>query len=272
MHSRLRRVLPAATAALLAVGTAACLTSAGATGTASAQTRRELFAELTPTRLANCTLTRYGVPHDGGYLMCANLMGGATSAYSYGIEGRDDWGCDVSAQLHATVHEYDCFDPRQPVCQRGALRFHGECIGETKATIDGRPFDTLSAQIAANGDAGKRLIMKMDVEGAEWASLLSTPDDQLDRIDQLAIEFHHVEDQTFVATVRKLKQHFYVVHFHANNNGCQQGLGPFTSWANEVLFVNKRVGQLDSTGARPVLPNALDSINNTTRGDCQPEF
>src|SRR5689334_15460099 len=61
--------------------------------------QEELFAQLRPVKLQNCRLKRYGVPHDGGYLMCENLMGAATAAYSYGIDGRDDWGCDVSRQL-----------------------------------------------------------------------------------------------------------------------------------------------------------------------------
>ena len=45
--------------------------------------------------------------------------------------------------------------------------FHGECVaGETSVT-DGRPFDTPENQFAKNGDAGKQVIVKMDVEGAE---------------------------------------------------------------------------------------------------------
>jgi hypothetical protein len=38
----------------------------------------------------------------------------------------------------------------------------------TKSPQDGRVFDTLQNQIAKNLDAGKRLIVKSDVEGAEW--------------------------------------------------------------------------------------------------------
>src|SRR5436190_14707962 len=86
--------------------------------------RRELFAALTPSKLANCTLKRYGDPNDGGYLLCENLMGDATAAYSYGIDGRDQWGCEVSQQLHATVHEYDCFNTTRPMCDRGSFLFH----------------------------------------------------------------------------------------------------------------------------------------------------
>jgi hypothetical protein len=233
---------------------------------------RAVFEELRPVRLKNCTLKRYGVQNDGGYLMCENLMGQAKAAYSYGIDGRDDWGCDVSQQLRATVHEYDCFNTKRPQCNRGSLTFHEECVGGSAKTSANRIYDTIPRQLKRNGDAGKHLIVKMDIEGDEWASLAATPDEVLDRIDQLAIEFHHKEPAPFAQTVTRLKKQFYVAHFHANNFACMQGMEPFTAWANEVLFVNKRIAVLDSSGGQPDLPNPLDSPNRAGATDCQPVF
>lgn len=234
--------------------------------------RQRLFTALMPSKLANCTLKRYGDSRDGGYLMCENHMADAQAAYSYGIEGRDQWGCDVSRQLRTTVHEYDCFNAQRPLCERGVFQFHEECIGDQALMKDRRPYDTLSNQLTRNGDAGKRLIVKMDVEGAEWASLLATPDSVLDMIDQLVIEFHGTDAATFIDTVDKLKRHFYVAHFHANNYGCDRSFAPLTSWANEVLFLNKRIGVLDASGGIPPLPHPLDAPNNPSRRDCQPIF
>ena len=239
---------------------------------ASAETRRALLSALRPVRLANCTLKRYGDTTDGGYLMCENLMGDAQAAYSYGIDGRDHWGCDVSRQLALTVHQYDCFNLKRFQCDRGRFEFHEECIGDRRATLEGRPFDTLPNQLARNGDAGKRLIVKMDVEGSEWSALLETPDAVLDSIDQLAIEFHGVNDPRFVAVVEKLKRHFYVAHFHSNNWSCDAKLTPMTAWANQALLVSKRVGVLDSSGAPPALPHPLDAPDGPKRPDCQPAF
>jgi len=221
--------------------------------------------------LANCTLRRYGALHDGGYLMCENLMGDARSAYSYGIDGRDDWGCDIAQQLRTAVHEYDCFNLTRPACSRGTLTFHEECIGAATERIAGRAYGTLAGHIEQNGDAGRRLIVKMDVEGAEWASLQAAPVAVLDRIDQLAIEFHRTDDPAFVETVRRLKRYFHVAHLHANNYACDRQLAPFTSAANEVLFVNRRIATIASD-AVPRLPNPLDAPNRTRHQDCQPRF
>ncbi len=240
--------------------------------TSSSAIRRDLFAALTPVRLSNCSLKRYGDARDGGYLLCENLMSEAQAAYSFGIDGRDQWGCDVSRQLRIAVHEYDCFNLTQPLCEGGRFVFHEECVAGTQKTVDGRIYDTMTHQIIRNADAEKHLIVKMDVEGDEWSTLLEAPEAVFERIDQLAIEFHGTNRRTFVATLEKLKRYFYVAHFHANNNACNQRLRPFTSRANEVLLVNKRIAVLDMSGAKPVLPNALDSPNSEGREDCQPAF
>jgi hypothetical protein len=230
--------------------------------------RQELFALVQPVALKNCTLERYGEDHDGGYLVCGNLLKDVQAAYSYGISGYDKWGCDASTKLGVKLHQYDCFDTRQPSCPGGDTVFHAECIGDAAKTEDGRLFDTMQNQLAKNGDAGKRLVVKMDVEGAEWDSLLHAPDATLDRIDQLAIEFHYINDERYVKTVQRLKQFFYVAHVHVNNWSCARGLDPFPGWAFEALLVNKRIGVLDPGQPAPPL-SALAARNRRFWPDCQ---
>jgi hypothetical protein len=236
-------------------------------------TRREvvrgvLFEELKPVRLKNCTLERFGEEYDGGYLLCANLLDPVEAAYSYGISGYDKWGCDVSSRHHIRVHRYDCFDTRNPACPRGDAMFHAECVGSARETIDGRPFDTLANQIAANGDRGRRLVVKMDVEGAEWDSFLYTTDEVLERFDQLVVEFHRTDVDRFLVSMRRLKELFHVVHVHFNNHSCDADIEPFPAWAYEVLLVNKRIAVVDPNGTASG-PNALDRPNDPGSPDCQ---
>ena len=238
--------------------------------------RQLLFDMLQPVALANCRLERFGEPNDGGYLMCGNLLAGIESAYSYGIAGYDKWGCDISTALDVPVHQYDCFDPTQPACPDGKTVFHLECVAGRPATIEGRPFDTIERQVAKNGDRAKRLALKIDVEGAEWDSLLSASDEVLQQIDQMAIEFHWVLDQSrpvqderYARVVRRLKEFFEIAHIHFNNASCIAGLDPFPTWAYEVLFVSKRLAVVDAS-ARPVGLHPLDAPNNPAFEDCQP--
>lgn len=232
------------------------------------QIRQRLLLELQPVVLQNCTLERVGSVYDGGYLMCSNLLGRVQSAYSYGIGPSDDWGCAISLRHGVAVHQYDCFHPPQVSCNGGQAVFHDECIGPRREVIESRVFDTLTDQIFKNGDAGKTLVVKMDVEGAELESLLATPDRVLERMDQLAMEIHGA-DERFLRLVRKLKRTFHLVHLHYNNQACSQRYRPLPAWAYQVLFVNKRMGVRDPTRPAPTLPNALDAPDYSLGRDCQ---
>lgn len=231
--------------------------------------REALHAAFAPVRITNCELQRFGNPNDGGYLMCGNLLAASQSAYSYGINGEDAWGCDVAGPLGIPLHQYDCFNTSVPTCRAGTdARFHAECIGPERATIEDRRFDTFANHVSANGDTGKRLVVKMDVEGSEWRSLAAAPDYLLEAIDQMAVEFHEVEQPHFLETANRLNLFFYVAHVHYNNFLCQPGFDPFPGQVFEVLLVNKRIAVanpwVDARG-----PSPLDAPNNPTVPDCQ---
>jgi hypothetical protein len=240
-------------------------------GPVAMQPRRALMEALRPVALSNCRLERFGEAHDGGYLMCGNLLGGVESGYSYGIAGYDKWGCDISTKLSVKVHQYDCFDTTQPACPAGDTIFHAECVGDATRTVEGRFFDTIEHQLARNGDAGKRIVLKIDVEGAEWDSFIRVPDAVLSRIDQLAVEFHRVrnEDDKYLLVVERLKRFFHVAHLHFNNHSCTSDVEPLPGWAYEVLFVSKRIATVDATRTGVGL-HPLDAPNDPSRADCQP--
>ena len=71
------------------------------------------------------------------------------------------------------------------------------------------------------------LVVKMDVEGAEWDALMQASDATLQQIDQMAIEFHFVNEERFVAVLKRLREFFHVAHLHYNNVSCSEGLDPF---------------------------------------------
>jgi hypothetical protein len=231
--------------------------------------RAAFLAELQPVVLKNCTLKRFGSTNDGGYLICDNLGEEIQSAYSYGVGPNDEFGCDVSRRYRVPVHQYDCFDPARPTCEGGVFRFNNECLGPSAARdSDGHIFDSLQNQIARNGDAGKRLLVKIDIEGAEWDALLATPDAVLDRIDQLAMELHVPNGVTtrHMRAIRKLKEQFHVVNLHYNNCACVSTMEPLRSWAFQVLLVNKRLGVPDPSASASTSP--LNAPDNPNVPDC----
>jgi hypothetical protein len=233
--------------------------------------RELLYAELQPVKLLNCELERFGEANDGGYLVCGNLLGDVASSYSYGISGYDGWGCDISTRLRVPVHQYDCFNTTHPSCPGGRPVFHAECVaGAQSVDAAGRLFDSLQSQFHKNGDAAKRVVVKMDVEGAEWESIRQTPDEVLDQIDQFVFEFHGIDRDTalYLEVMLKLKRRFEIVHLHFNNHACLPGVAPFPAWAYEVTMVNKRLAIVDPAGV-VTSPSPLDAPNSPLSRDCQ---
>jgi len=235
-------------------------------------TRQALLEELQPVALENCTLDRIGGENDTGYLMCKNLMDDLQAAYSYGVEGNDDWGCDISSRYKIVVHQYDCTDPPRSSCPDGRLDFHAECMSDTPRLVNNYWYDTLETQIKNNRDTDKRVVLKMDIEGAEWDALMGTPDEMLARIDQIPMEFHGVNERRFLDVIRKMKQTFYIANLHFNNHACAADAAPMPAWAYQVLFVNKKIGVLDKSVQGTPLPSIRNVRDNPTLPDCQPEI
>jgi len=230
--------------------------------------RAELAEELQPVSLSNCQWDRVGSPNDGGYAMCGNLLAGIETAYSYGIGGNDDWGCEISDKRKVPVHQYDCFHPASPPCSRGNLKLNVECLGPRTETQDGRAFDTLASQIARNGDAARPKVVKIDIEGAEWQAILAAPDELFDTIVQMPMELHGTDTQEVLDGLRKLKKHFYLVSVHFNNWRCSTDYAPFPTFAYQVLLVNRKIGIVGRPPAgAPTLASVL-APDNTRAPEC----
>ena len=92
--------------------------------------------------------------------------------------------------------------------------------------------NTIENHINHNGDRDKKLVLKMDVEGDEWETLLHIPISILNLFYQIIIEVHCVHsimpgsiginlsearigEKTNV--IRKINDYFYLYHVHANN-------------------------------------------------------
>ena len=236
---------------------------------AARKLREAILAELQPVALKNCTLKRFGSANDGGYLMCENLIEPLDAAYSYGVGSNDDWGCELSRRYHVPVHQYDCFDPARPTCNGGTFVFHDECVGNRSGYMGSHLFDTLENQIRKNGDTGRRLIIKMDIEGAEWDALLAAPDELLVSIPQIAMEMHGFDDPKIVEVIRKLKRNFYLVNLHFNNWSCTSRAAPLPAWAYQTHWVNKRIGVRDPDAPVPAPMSPLNAPDSPTWPDCQ---
>lgn len=102
------------------------------------------------------------------------------------------------------------------------------------------------------------LLLQMDIEGAEFSTLLSCPPNVLNRFRIIALEIHFLDAlnleffaSIFEQTLRKLEANFQVVYAHANNCCGFVKVGSYTlPRVIEVTLIRKdriRANDLDSS-------------------------
>lgn len=188
-------------------------------------------------------LVRMGNQYDGGYIMLDDFQGGKI-AYSIGISTDVSWDRDMASKGY-NVYMYDHTIDELPYEDE---RFHFRKRGIASGYVHGRELGTLEDFLAENGHSGmKNMILKMDVENAEWGALCMVPISVLEQFDQIIMELHGMDCidhmvglRTFV--LEKLAVTHTAVHVHYNNIGGEQYLmGKIpVSCAYEVTFANKK--------------------------------
>jgi len=171
---------------------------------------------------------RLGEAFDGGYVTCTDgLDKGLVGAYSYGINGFDGWGMAVASRYHIPLHEYDCTNPKAPrVCQGCEAHFHYECISNARAVPEVN-FKTFSQQLVDSGNfktKDRSLLLKIDVEAAEWQIFAEEPITNLKKFREIVVEYHwlnkvHLHDLYLRAVKNIENAGFAVAHLHGNNFG-----------------------------------------------------
>ena len=228
-------------------------------------TSREYYAELQDLlRLSmpeGFSLVRTGREHDGGYIMLDDFNDGGI-AYSFGISNDVSWDKDMAS------HGYDVFmyDHTIDGLPEKNPRFHWTKQGIADGVTQDDRLKTLDELIRANHHEGKcDMILKMDVEGAEWGFLESVSSETLSQFGQMTFEFHgipnHDRPDLVLEVFRKINRTHQLVHVHANNFGNYISCGgKVFSTLFELSYVLRSKYSF-STDYAPVLPLDIDSPN-----------
>jgi hypothetical protein len=178
---------------------------------------------LSPMDVEGAGFTRLGRRNDGGYVMLDTISADTVdAAYSFGVGHDASWEAAVAA-LGIDVHMFDHTIDRSPLSNP---KCHHVATGVTGHNADPAR-RALGELIAGRGHAGaRRLIMKMDVEGAEWDVFDQAPAEVIEQFSQLVIEFHRLtaaahDERPLARMLRvlgKLHQTHQCVHVHANTN------------------------------------------------------
>ncbi|RXV63790.1 hypothetical protein C6W92_08935 [Roseovarius sp. A46] len=164
-------------------------------------------------------LIRIGDFGDGGYLLPDDLHG-IVACYSPGVSERASFELDL-AKRGIRSFMADASVEKPPMDIPGA-EFMPKFLG------DRNEGDTMTLETWVSGtdpEPTADLLLQMDIEGAEYATLASASRDLLRRFRMIVIEWHHLPSvltkprfqNKAMAAIDKLRDDFVTVHLHANN-------------------------------------------------------
>ena len=177
----------------------------------------EFARAIRPMTGPDLELIRVGGPTDGGYVMAAPLT--ASGALSIGVGSDVSWDQDIAFRgIPVAMFDHTIRKPPQVVPNS---TFHRIGIGPT-TTQTIKPLDQLLEIAGAQGR--NDVLLKMDVEGAEWASLTRPRPANLEPFTQIVVELHglaKLKDERAAAPILTAIEHLTAthapIHVHANN-------------------------------------------------------
>jgi hypothetical protein len=226
----------------------------------------DFLCYLTPRRSVRFGKIRVGRNGDGGYVLLDDFTS-VSAALSFGISTECSWDTAI-AERDIDVYQYDQTVDGPPTAN-ARFRFFRKNI----AAVSSDQTESLGSALAKVPSTAERIILKIDIEGAEWDVFDAATSEELARFAQIVGEFHgfdNVADSAWRDTARrvlaKLRSVFDVVHVHANN------FGPLNIVANvaipsafELTLANRAIYECDETDE--IFPTALDQPNWDGRPD-----
>ena len=228
---------------------------------------REIVELLKPID-SGIDLIRVGGNNDGGYLVPDDLVG-IKHCFSAGVGDVSSFELDC---LHRGIPSFLAdYSVDAPPTELAGCEFSKKFVG----AVNNDQFMTLDRWVAESlvGERDSDLLLQMDVEGAEYETLLSTTSETLKRFRIMVVEFHNMEsvrDKHFcrivLSVLRRIRENFEVVHVHPNNSHSIVSISNVkTPLTFETTFLRKdRVKSL-----KPVnhLPHPLDQPNLSSKAD-----
>jgi hypothetical protein len=226
----------------------------------------DFLSYLTPRRSVRFSKVRLGRDGDGGYVLLDDFTS-VSAALSFGIATDCSWDTAI-AERNIDVYQYDHTVDGPPTAN-ARFRFFKKEI----AAAPSDQAESLGSALAKLPSTAERLVLKIDIEGAEWDVFDAATSEELAHFAQIVGEFHdfaNAADPIWRDKARrvlaKLRSVFDIVHVHANN------FGPLNVIANvaipstfELTLANRAIYECRETDE--IFPTALDQPNWAGRPD-----
>lgn len=259
---------------------------------------------LRPRDVPGMQMARLGRDRDGGYVVPLRAMAQAGACLSFGVG--DDTSFEeqlVAAFPGVRVILFDHTVP-QPPSSAATFEFvrQGVCAADTqwirnsfgqirgcrmfgRGVLIGRdgPFIrvdrrySVETHMRRRSVLGRPVVVKLDVEGAEYDIIVATPTTVWRDVLCLVVELHHLDGlgsiRRAVGCLKHLSQTHELVHLHGNNNRplVSAPLGLSYPEVVELTFVNKRVAPRSTPSTRD-FPGELDRPGQTDRPELDLSF
>lgn len=187
-----------------------------------------------------CGMIRIGAEHDGGYVMLDDFSD-KNVAYSIGIASETSWDLAMARKGFQVY----CFDHTIQSLPEEHENLHFIRLGLGGMTRMGEDLHTLGTMLDLNNHTRKnKMILKIDIEGAEWDFLQEVSSEMLNQFSQITMELHHLSDPDYyekiISGLKKINETHQAVWIHGN---CIGGIWKYASVCMpellEVTFANK---------------------------------
>lgn len=231
------------------------------------QRLKNLAQKLKPLK-TNINLIRLGANADGGYLIPDDLEK-IEACFSPGVDQIASFESDL-LKFGIPSHLADYSVDKVPDGFKAAS-FLKKFIGANNSDIYITLEDWINKEYEHENCPD--LILQMDIEGAEYESLLATPIETLKKFRIMAVEFHNIEtwsQQHFLniveAVFEKILKEFVVVHNHPNNAMGEVNMNGFIApRLLEISFLRK--DRIKEYNGFSEVPHLLDFPNLNDRPD-----
>ena len=204
---------------------------------------QELLWLLSPVLLDPSDYKRYGNLKDGGYVLYGDIAD--SFVLSIGIGDNTTFEEEISESVRAVLM-VDHTVEVNPL-SRGNVHFFPKKL--VPYASDSNEIDLTSLVKLAENES--RIILKIDIEGDEWAIFQQVPDEILMKLQQIVVEFHGLlrlcrsEIDSALDALNKINKYFQAVNWHGNNfSRHEYFLGIPIQDVIEVTFVSRQSYQL----------------------------
>lgn len=189
---------------------------------------------------------RLGNECDGGYVLPQMALDLSNGLFSYGVGSDISFEIDYVRKTNKPSFSFDhtVLCKSIPNDLEHLMVFKKEGLSFQKE----QDLDTFFSHYEQSNIKGS-VILKMDIEGAEFPYFLNTEIEKLSKIVScIVVEFHPLGNNEklidYFEILRKLNEYFYHCHFHANNYAgayeySEKNINIILPHVVEMTFINK---------------------------------